>query len=99
MKFLSFTTLTLVAAAVAGCGGSDSPIPTELALAQNCAGLKGSTIAASLIGAGSTTADMTTSGASVTDATIVAGAGSLPQYCKVTGSIAAATTGSPAINF
>jgi len=66
---------------------------------KNCTGLKGQTVAAAAIGTNSTQAGLATSGATVGDAVVVDAAGGLPKYCKVTGAIAAATGGTPAINF
>jgi hypothetical protein len=75
------------------------PAAFDAVLVKNCVGLKGQTIAASAIGTNSTQAGLTTSGATVADAVIVDATGGLPKYCKVTGAIAAATNGAPAINF
>lgn len=88
-----------LAVALAACDGDDEPVPVAAALVQNCAALKGVTIAASQIGAGSAQPGLATSGATVGDAVLVDASATLPQYCKVTGAVGAATAGSPAINF
>jgi feruloyl esterase len=102
-------------AVVAGCGGGgggDAPAPAptptptppppaafDTVLVKNCTGLKGQTVDAAAIGTNSTQPGLATSGATVADAVVVDAAAGLPKYCKVTGAIAAASAGAPAINF
>lgn len=75
------------------------PAAFDAVLVKNCNGLKGQTVDASAIGTNSTQPGLATSGAAVADAVVVDAASGLPKYCKVTGTIAAATAGAPAISF
>lgn len=94
-----------LAAALAGCGGSDddppappppappaAPAPAPL----SCSQMAGLAIPAAEIG-------LPTRGGSVTEAVVVAAAGSgataLPEYCRVTGTLTAVDTAAPAITF
>ena len=79
---------------LAGCGGDDGapPVPERAALQQACATLTGKVVAASAIG-------LASGAATVSQATLVAAAGDLPEYCQVQGAIAARTAGADAIRF
>jgi feruloyl esterase len=80
-------------ALLGACGGDDQPpMPDRAALQQACPTLAGKTVEASAIGLPSGTA-------SVAQATLVAAAGDLPEFCQLLGSIAARTAGADAIRF
>ncbi len=78
----------LVAIGTAGCLGDDSspapapaPAPAPLTAAQACDALNGATIAKEKIG-------LSSNGARISTATLIAAAGTLPEYCDVRGAIA-----------
>lgn len=75
------------------------PAAFDAVLVKNCTGLAGEAIAAAAIGTNSTQPGLATSGATVATAVVVDAAGGLPKYCKLTGDIAAANAGAPAIRF
>ena len=82
-------TLSLLAA----CGSDDAtPVPDRAALQQACPTLAGKVVAATAIG-------LPSGAATVSQATLVAAAGNLPEYCQLKGSIAARTAGADAIGF
>lgn len=79
---------------LAACGGSDGPppVPERSALQQACPTLGGKTIEPAMIG-------LPSGAATVSQATLVAAAGNLPEYCQLQGSIAARTAGADPIRF
>lgn len=96
--------LAVLALSACGGGGSSAPEPTAPPVAgppaavtvsdvaTRCAALATATVAAADIG-------LPTQGANVTAATVVAAAGSAPEYCRVRGDIIASNPADPAIKF
>lgn len=88
--------LSLLAAALSGCGGSSSSdsggTPPVVTAAAACSALGGMKIAATTIGAPS-------NGATVASATLVAASATSGEYCQVNGTIAPVDTTAPNINF
>jgi feruloyl esterase len=78
--------------ACGGSGGTTAALPDAVALRQACPALTGQTVPAADIG-------LPSGAATVTAATFVAASGSLPEYCRVMGSIAARTAGAEPIRF
>jgi Tannase and feruloyl esterase len=91
----------MVTTLLSACGGSDSPAPAPApappsAMALTCDQLSAMTIPVSAIA-------LPTSGGIVTDATLVAasgtGAAAIPEYCRVTATIAPVDPSAPNITF
>ncbi len=81
-------------ALLAACGDDEAtaPVPERAALQQACPTLAGKVVPASAIG-------LASGAATVSQATLVAAAGDLPEYCQLQGTIAARSAGADAIRF
>lgn len=104
--------VSLVAASLTGCGGSDDPagfVGPLANAAQKCVALAGGTVAASEIG---TSASLQSGNATITSAVLIApralamnatgtavASPAVPEYCEVKGSIAPVTPGAQPIGF